>query len=576
MRRRNRKNKGHQSNVPSKRRHGGPYLVSIIVPVCDRPDETRLCFDALRACTPASTYELIVVDNGSSPDTAVYLEETGAKVVRFEENRGVATAWNAGIEVAKGRYLVFLHNDVIVSPGWLEVVLKPFDDRRVGCVSPSYTELRLRPDYPALARTVAALPPETVDKELVPFCFALTKNALHRVGFFDEAFSFGPYADLDFEFRLLDSGLRVVGVNNALVHHFGGRTALDFPEFYGKNDVLNWERLRAKWGLGNLDSITRSPEFAAHLNAMKSVTLPERVPSFLGGPRSSEEESGARIVACVSVFNDIDMLAGCFESLAGVDEIIVVDGAYADFPHESPFSTDGTLEWIKQRRKIDPRIRLIECERPWADEIEKRSAYFTGSEGDWYLQIDADERLVASAESISALKAYLKVTPFDCLMFDMSVSLQAEKERYVRLYRHQAGLRYEKTHYNVARDGKSVYFDAIMNGRAPLYPGISLQHLRKERSQERKIERLAYYEKMWEREAEAIKAEVIALFSEAGRTKEYLFFVDLYKAHMKMLDERTAERVALDPKYLPAGDSNDSAESIGVSLHHQVDEVEVT
>ena len=98
-----------------------------------------------------------------------------------------------------------------------------------------------------------------------------------------------------------------------------------------------------------------------------------------------------RTLGVVIAFNEGDMLAGCLESIEGqVDRIVVVDGAYAHFPHESPESTDDTraiaeaygAEWIP-------------CPdgQAWPTQVDKRTAYLVGEEGDWYLHIDADERL---------------------------------------------------------------------------------------------------------------------------------------------------------------------------------------
>ena len=92
----------------------------------------------------------------------------------------------------------------------------------------------------------------------------------------------------------------------------------------------------------------------------------------------------------VSAYNEERMLPGCLESMREqVDRLVVVDGAYEHFPHQVWWSTDRThaialafgARWIGA------------LARPWADEIEKRNRYLIGNEGDWYVMLDADERL---------------------------------------------------------------------------------------------------------------------------------------------------------------------------------------
>jgi O-antigen biosynthesis protein len=53
--------------------------------------------------------------------------------LRLEENRAVAGGYNAGAEVAKGEYLVFINADTIPQPGWLEALVEPMKkDKTIG------------------------------------------------------------------------------------------------------------------------------------------------------------------------------------------------------------------------------------------------------------------------------------------------------------------------------------------------------------------------------------------------------------------------------------------------------------
>jgi glycosyltransferase involved in cell wall biosynthesis len=95
-----------------------------------------------------------------------------------------------------------------------------------------------------------------------------------------------------------------------------------------------------------------------------------------------------KLVACYNVFNEVEFLEESLESIYGkVDDIIVIDGAYKKFPHNKPFSTDGSIEIaLKYTDKV------IIPHQEWASEIIKRNQYLSLMDvGDICLVIDGHE-----------------------------------------------------------------------------------------------------------------------------------------------------------------------------------------
>lgn len=84
-------------------------------------------------------YELIVIDNGSKQNEAIHLQYLfpSIQVLRSEVNLGFAGGNNVGIRQAKGQYLLFLNNDVILKDGSLVHLIETLENNpQLGGVSP--------------------------------------------------------------------------------------------------------------------------------------------------------------------------------------------------------------------------------------------------------------------------------------------------------------------------------------------------------------------------------------------------------------------------------------------------------
>ena len=87
-------------------RDDGTPLVSIVIPVFNRVDLTRQCLEALHNATPEPTYEVIVVDNGSTDGTGWFLRSEQAagrlRCLVNDANAASAAACNEGAAIARG------------------------------------------------------------------------------------------------------------------------------------------------------------------------------------------------------------------------------------------------------------------------------------------------------------------------------------------------------------------------------------------------------------------------------------------------------------------------------------------
>jgi O-antigen biosynthesis protein len=100
-------------------------LVSIVIPVYNKCELTVGCLDSLAKVGARVAHEILVVDDGSSDGTAQLLAERRDQVRAFRNptNLGFAGSCNRGAAEARGKHILFLNNDTVALPGWLDVLV---------------------------------------------------------------------------------------------------------------------------------------------------------------------------------------------------------------------------------------------------------------------------------------------------------------------------------------------------------------------------------------------------------------------------------------------------------------------
>lgn len=117
--------------------------ISVITVNFNGLQETRELLCSLRNKLHTCTYEVIVVDNGSSHNEASTLQQEfpEAIVIRSEQNRGFAGGNNIGLAQAQGRYLLLLNNDTLLQDDSLHYLCHTLESNpRIGGVSPKIAD----------------------------------------------------------------------------------------------------------------------------------------------------------------------------------------------------------------------------------------------------------------------------------------------------------------------------------------------------------------------------------------------------------------------------------------------------
>jgi peptidoglycan/xylan/chitin deacetylase (PgdA/CDA1 family)/GT2 family glycosyltransferase len=115
---------GNAAQVPTASSKGLP-TISVVIPAYNEENYLPLCLESIKKQDYAAEYEVIVVDNASTDNTAKIARDWGAKVV-YESKRSPACARQKGAEVATGELIAFIDADTQAPAYWLSTIVSRF------------------------------------------------------------------------------------------------------------------------------------------------------------------------------------------------------------------------------------------------------------------------------------------------------------------------------------------------------------------------------------------------------------------------------------------------------------------
>ncbi|HET7403287.1 MAG TPA: glycosyltransferase [Usitatibacter sp.] len=241
-------------------------LVSVVIPTYGQDLHTFTCLKALAAEALRVPIEVIVMDDCAPQPAADALREVrGVRFVRNQANLGFVRNCNAGVALARGRYVLFLNNDAVVAPGCLEAMLRVFDQRPdAGGVGAKlvYPDGRLQEAGAIVWRDGSAWNDGRGQDPRAPgfnylreadycsaACLLVPRELLLRLGAFDERYVPAYCEDADLCFRIREAGFKVYYQPAAEAVHFEGvshgtSTASGVKQHQVENQARFFERWR--------------------------------------------------------------------------------------------------------------------------------------------------------------------------------------------------------------------------------------------------------------------------------------------------------------------------------------------
>jgi O-antigen biosynthesis protein len=239
--------------------------VSVVIPAHNKVEATYYALAALLLAHNNTSFEVILVDDGSSDETAE-IEElvSGIRVIRNAEPLRFIKACNKGASEARGTYVVLLNNDTEVTLRWLDALVDAF--QRFDGVGAVGSKL-LYPDgtlQDAGGIIWGSGNPWNYGNKQNPwdprFCYTrqvdylsgaalmTTKAIWDEVGGLSSYLEPMYFDDTDFSFKISEAGYKTYFVPSSVVYHFEGTTSgTDTSSGFKKYQEVNRPKFKRRW-----------------------------------------------------------------------------------------------------------------------------------------------------------------------------------------------------------------------------------------------------------------------------------------------------------------------------------------
>ena len=207
--------------------------VSIIIVNYNGKELLQKCLDSLLKVN-YDNFEIILVDNNSTDGTVEFITKNYPSliIIKLDSNKGFAEPNNVAAKISKGKYLLFLNNDTVVTPNFISEMVKVMETDKKIAVCQS---LLLKPDGSVdssgdfIDHLGVVYNSKTKIDEIREVSSARGASMLVRSDIFEKLDGFDQkffitFEDVDLCWRSWILGYRVLIIPTSIVYHEGGIT----------------------------------------------------------------------------------------------------------------------------------------------------------------------------------------------------------------------------------------------------------------------------------------------------------------------------------------------------------------
>ncbi len=198
-------------------------LVSIVIPTFNGSQRIGNCLETLLRQTARRNVEILVVNDGSTDNTAEVVSRYAGVRLISQANAGPAAARNRGAKEAEGEILLFTDDDCVPMADWLDAMLSSFEDAVVTGAKGVYRTRQkslaarfVQLEYEDKYRLMAGL--DSIDF-IDTYSAGFRRERFMEMCGYDTSFPVACAEDIELSYRMSARGWKMKFVPAAIVYH---------------------------------------------------------------------------------------------------------------------------------------------------------------------------------------------------------------------------------------------------------------------------------------------------------------------------------------------------------------------